>query len=529
MRTLVVMALGALMGAPLRAVPPVAPVGPFVGGGPPAAPPGPDVSAATRARIQARIRAYEAAHPFAAAAEPLPVRPWLIFPQAGNLDEDIFLNGFMDLDPSGGARDWMCGSRTYDGHGGEDSDILSFAHMDIGVPVFAALDGTVVDAHDGEWDRQTSWLTDANPNYVTLSHGGGQYSLYLHLRKGSVAVKAGDAVKAGRQLGLTGSSGFSSAPHLHFESQYDGAAYEPFAGPCRSGESHWARQPAVRTDTFVSESVVCDAYMETYSDAVFGWPRGNTFTTGNHRVANWFTVHNLPAGSSWSVRYLRPGGSEYFASPTFPFNNDVYATAHYWMGYDLDLNATGVWKSIITLNGSDLPATPFFVVDDVRDAVNHPPAAVSAAFDPPAPGAEDVVFCRMTSALLNGDPDDDIVSYHYVWSVDGATVRDVTTAARSDAVPRGVSAAGALLKCTVTPSDGRANGGPTTVTAVLGTSVAGDIDGNGAFDRRDIVAGLRLAGGLAAASAGQVQRGGAGAGGLSILEAVRLARRLGGF
>jgi murein DD-endopeptidase MepM/ murein hydrolase activator NlpD len=54
-------------------------------------------------------------------------------------------------------------------------------------------------------------------NYVLLENGDGVYSLYAHLRPASIKVKAGDAVKAGQAIGLLGSSGNSTEPHLHFQ------------------------------------------------------------------------------------------------------------------------------------------------------------------------------------------------------------------------------------------------------------------------------------------------------------------------
>ena len=54
-------------------------------------------------------------------------------------------------------------------------------------------------------------------NYVMIDHGNSEYSLYAHLKPGSVHVKVGDRIAAGTPLGKLGSSGNSTEPHLHFQ------------------------------------------------------------------------------------------------------------------------------------------------------------------------------------------------------------------------------------------------------------------------------------------------------------------------
>jgi hypothetical protein len=54
-------------------------------------------------------------------------------------------------------------------------------------------------------------------NYVVIDHGNGEYSLYAHLKPGSIRVQPGNRVAAGTPLGKLGSSGNSTEPHLHFQ------------------------------------------------------------------------------------------------------------------------------------------------------------------------------------------------------------------------------------------------------------------------------------------------------------------------
>lgn len=62
-------------------------------------------------------------------------------------------------------------------------------------------------------------------NYVVVSHGSGNTTTYQHLSKRSVSV--GDKVAQGQVVGITGSTGVSSGPHLHFEISENGQIIDP--------------------------------------------------------------------------------------------------------------------------------------------------------------------------------------------------------------------------------------------------------------------------------------------------------------
>jgi hypothetical protein len=91
-----------------------------------------------------------------------------------------------------------------------------------GVPVYAAADGTVVSVTDGLEEQvpggSAKGITvDTLPgNHIVVDMGDGNFALYAHLKTGTVAVKAGDHVKAGDVIGHLGNTGNTSAPHLHF-------------------------------------------------------------------------------------------------------------------------------------------------------------------------------------------------------------------------------------------------------------------------------------------------------------------------
>jgi hypothetical protein len=85
-------------------------------------------------------------------------------------------------------------------------------------------------------------------NSVLIEHGEGWQTQYSHLRKGSVAVRPGEQVEAGRALGMAGLSGNTEFPHLHFEVRHRGRSVDPFVGleagePCEPGRHPlWSAQ-----------------------------------------------------------------------------------------------------------------------------------------------------------------------------------------------------------------------------------------------------------------------------------------------
>ena len=87
--------------------------------------------------------------------------------------------------------------------------------LNIGTPVYAAFDGRVRIAHRYK----------AYGNLVIIRHENGLETFYGHLSK--IMVEEDEWVSAGSIIGLGGSTGRSTGPHLHFETRYKGYAFDP--------------------------------------------------------------------------------------------------------------------------------------------------------------------------------------------------------------------------------------------------------------------------------------------------------------
>ncbi len=297
------------------------------------------------------------------------------YPMGGTLYGDLFTNNFVDLDPTAGLLDWDCSNFTYNGHDASDVELRSFGEQLVGVPVFAALDGTVVDAHDGEDDMNTSCSGIAN--YAIIDHGNGRFCYYWHLRKESVLVSPGQIVTAGEEIGLVGSSGCSTYPHLHFATYDDMNVVEPYAGPCRSGPSEWVAQTPIERELYVRDLNVTNVDISGYPGLPFDMPRAGTFVQGTRQVWFWTILHNLPAGSAWRVRILRPDDTVALNSGLNSFGNPFYRWSWWWWGYNLNLAQLGTWHISLRINGAEIARVPFDVVASAAEIVNRPPGPIT--------------------------------------------------------------------------------------------------------------------------------------------------------
>lgn len=102
------------------------------------------------------------------------------------------------------------GMRRYRWHHGTD------LKLNVGDPVRSVFDGIV---------RITSYDRYGYGHYVVVRHRNGLETLYGHLSKKE--VKVGQEVSAGDIIGLGGSTGRSTGPHLHFEIRYQGLSINP--------------------------------------------------------------------------------------------------------------------------------------------------------------------------------------------------------------------------------------------------------------------------------------------------------------
>jgi murein DD-endopeptidase MepM/ murein hydrolase activator NlpD len=100
-------------------------------------------------------------------------------------------------------------------HRGEDRYAVDFA-MAEGTTVCAAREGVVIDLKESSKTGGPNRKYRSLSNYVSITHPDGTVAEYDHLKYDGVLVKIGDRVTAGQSIGLSGNTGYSTLPHLHF-------------------------------------------------------------------------------------------------------------------------------------------------------------------------------------------------------------------------------------------------------------------------------------------------------------------------
>ncbi len=238
--------------------------------------------------------------------------------------ENCWIVNYFDSDPGPDARDYACGARSYDGHGGTDFGIRDLPAMSQGVRVLAAAPGRVRAVRDGMPDidvgdagRHTVEGRECG-NGAVIDHAGGWTTQYCHLRRGSLVVKVGDEIDTGQEVGLVGLSGLTEFPHVEFAVRFNGKKVDPFVGldrpqTCGPGRATlWKRQ--VREALEYQPLVI---FNSGFSDAT---PKSEEVRRGQHHdpvlavdspaLVFWVELFGVRAGDRVRLRIQAPNGED---------------------------------------------------------------------------------------------------------------------------------------------------------------------------------------------------------------------------
>lgn len=135
--------------------------------------------------------------------------------------------GIVDNPYTGGPFTWPCPSstRVTSDYGNRVSPTAGASSNHKGIDIGAAQGADIIAAADGTVKAAT--YSSAAGNYVMIDHGGGLYTVYMHAS--SLNVSVGQVVSAGQVIAKVGSTGISTASHLHFGVSLNGSYVSPWS------------------------------------------------------------------------------------------------------------------------------------------------------------------------------------------------------------------------------------------------------------------------------------------------------------
>ena len=290
-----------------------------------------------------------------------PLFSWPVAQASGFEYNEVWsISNYIDHNPAfpNQISDYDCGTRSYDtasGYNHKGFDIVSWPfwwkQMDLNQAInVAAADGQILDKNDGSFDRNCTFNNDT-PNYIALQHADGSVSWYLHMKNGSLTTKnIGDSVSEGEFLGVIGSSGSSTLPHLHFEVyDSDNNLIDPSIGTCNdfNNDTWWLDQkpyytPAVNaalTHSSVPDFATCPTTETTNESDQFDL--GDTVFYGIY-------LKDQQAGTQVHLKITRPDNSTQYEWDYDLVDNFQVA---FWMwSFPNDMNGQWTWE--VTYLGS---------------------------------------------------------------------------------------------------------------------------------------------------------------------------------
>jgi len=265
-------------------------------------------------------------------------------------NETWAISYYVDHDPTLGVQDYNCGSKTYNGHQGVDIYTWPFWWEQMlldHTEIVSAEAGQIIHKYGQSPDQNCSW--DGNPwNAIYIQHSDGSVAWYGHMKKESLTSKnIGDTVVKGEYLGIIGSSGDSSGPHLHFEVYNSlGALIDPYYESCNSmnNSSQWVDQKDYldsNINAVLTHSDVPDFKFDECAQVETTYIQ-NSFSLTDEVVLAVYLREQLQ-GTSIDLEVIRPDGT---VKNNWSFNFVDDYTISYWTWTDIpDMIGEWTWKA----------------------------------------------------------------------------------------------------------------------------------------------------------------------------------------
>lgn len=303
---------------------------------------------------------------------------WPLRQASGYHDRGFYsIGNYIDHNPAfpNQISDYNCGTRSYDlssgyNHKGTDIGLWPFGWTKMEqnvVEIVSGAPGIIIGKSDGNFDKNCSFCTTpCDWNAVYIRHSDGSVAWYGHMKSGSLTTKqVGQPVVTGEYLGIVGSSGNSTGPHLHLEIYADNnytQLVDPWAGPCNllnGNTSWWANQQNYY------EPTLCRIMTNSDAPVLSSCPGGeNEKEKINYRSGQALYLSSYyrdqQAGQRAVHTIYRPDNSIFFSwLQDFTAN---YTSSYWYYIFGLpDPAPSGLWKYEVDYLGAK--TNSFFVVN----------------------------------------------------------------------------------------------------------------------------------------------------------------------
>jgi murein DD-endopeptidase MepM/ murein hydrolase activator NlpD len=247
------------------------------------------------------------------------------WPVACTVGQSCWVVNYVDDDPSKtSAKDFTCGDMTYEGHDGTDIAIKDHKSIADNISVLAAANGTVERTRDSVADgngtasdlKASEEARNGCGNAVMIDHGNGWETLYCHMKRGSIGVKAGQPVHAGDKIGSVGQSGMAEFAHVHFGVMHNGKIVDPFTGMSPTAGCRLKNATPLWATPVAYETLI--PYAAGFSDQLPDTDRLVNDTFSPPRLAAtapiltfWLLIYGAEPGDHIDMKILDPEGNVY--------------------------------------------------------------------------------------------------------------------------------------------------------------------------------------------------------------------------
>lgn len=298
-----------------------------------------------------------------------PLFIWPVQKAAGVTYNDVWgISGYVDHNAAfpNQLTDFNCGTKTYDtaagyNHAGVDIFTWPFSWkmMDNDeVEIIAAAPGQIIAKGGSQFDRSCVFNNNVW-NAVYVQHSDGSVALYGHMKQNSLTTKnVGDMVDTGEFLGIVGSSGNSTGPHLHFEVYSEieqggtgqDVLVDPYEGACNSlnVDSWWLDQkPYVNPNINAALTHDAEPNIPNCPTTTDITNESNQFEP-NQVIYFGVYLRDQIAGAILNLEIIQPNDTVFEA---WSYNLPVSYNASYLYWSNNTFNIPGEWKWRVTYQG----------------------------------------------------------------------------------------------------------------------------------------------------------------------------------